>query len=192
MDTKKQKALKTFRIEIFESLRRFERTDMSDSSRPGMKSIKTIQEPTVERPPDVVWYDQVAHYPTVITINFLQYNYDTRKTKRRDDPELQDAFHDFEDEIRRILHATKNEIGQEIKNHDQLLLQDIKENLDMLTTDTEELRREVAGITREFSVIKEEFASLRASVEFTSNQYDGINKKLSSLSNVIKNLNFKD
>ncbi|CAH2089682.1 unnamed protein product [Euphydryas editha] len=67
MDTKKQKALKIFRIEIFESLRKFERTDMSDISRPAMKSTKTIQKPAAERPPDVVRYDQFAHYPTVIT-----------------------------------------------------------------------------------------------------------------------------
>ncbi|CAH2096741.1 unnamed protein product [Euphydryas editha] len=111
-----------------------------------------------------------------------------RKTKRRDDSEFQDTFQDFKDEIRRTLHATKNEIGQEIKNYNQLLLQDIKENLDKLTTTTEELRRDVAGITREFSVIKEEFTSLRASVEFASNQYDDINKKLSLFSNDIKKI----
>ncbi|CAG5014108.1 unnamed protein product [Parnassius apollo] len=45
-------------MEIFESLRRYERTDMSDISRPGMKSTKTIQKPTAERPPDAVRLDE--------------------------------------------------------------------------------------------------------------------------------------
>lgn len=115
-------------------------------------------------------------------------NVTQRKTKKRDDSEPQDTLQDFKDEIRRTLHATKIEIAQEIKNCNQLLLQDIKENLNKLTTTTEELSREVAGITREFSVIKEEFASLRTSVEFASNQYDDINKKLSSFSNDIKKI----
>lgn len=115
-------------------------------------------------------------------------NITQRKTKRRDDSEFQDALQDFKDEIRCTLHTTKNEIGQELKNQNQLLFRDIKESLDKLTSTTEELRLEVAGITREFSVIKEEFASLRTSVEFASNQYDDINKKLSSFSNDIKKI----
>ncbi|CAK1593994.1 unnamed protein product [Parnassius mnemosyne] len=67
IDTKKRKSLKNFRMEIYESLRRYERNDMSDIRGPGMKSTKTIQKPAAERPPDAVRYDQVAHYPTIIT-----------------------------------------------------------------------------------------------------------------------------
>ncbi|CAH0714336.1 unnamed protein product, partial [Brenthis ino] len=67
-EAKKPKSLKTFRIEIFESLRRFERTNTSNISRTSVSSTKTIQRPVAERPPDAVRYDQVAHYPNVTPI----------------------------------------------------------------------------------------------------------------------------
>lgn len=64
-ETKKGKSLKSFRIEIFESLRRFERTDAGITNKTYRSTIKTIHKPVAERPPDVVRFDQVAHYPTI-------------------------------------------------------------------------------------------------------------------------------
>ncbi|CAH0718321.1 unnamed protein product, partial [Brenthis ino] len=49
-EARKPKSLKTFRIEIFESLRRFERTNTSNISRTSVSSTKTIQRPVAERP----------------------------------------------------------------------------------------------------------------------------------------------
>ncbi|KAH9635667.1 hypothetical protein HF086_001458 [Spodoptera exigua] len=65
-DTKKQKSLKTFTIEILESLRKFERTKTSDIGRLSSNSIATIQKPVAERLPDAERYDQIGHYPKII------------------------------------------------------------------------------------------------------------------------------
>ncbi|CAH2106257.1 unnamed protein product [Euphydryas editha] len=120
----------------------------------------------------------------------LESNITLRKNerKRKHGEELTDMFQDFKDDIKGTLQTWKLEFEQELKNLNKLFVNDIKEELNKLSSNTNDLKREVAGISRDFSVIKEEFLSLRSSVEFTSTQYDDMNTKLSAFSNDIKKI----
>lgn len=108
--------------------------------------------------------------------------------KRKHGEELTEIFHDFKNDIKNTLHTWKIEFEQEIKNLNKNAVEDIKVELNKLTSSTNDLKREVVGISREFSKIKEEFLSLRSSVEFTSAQYDDMNNKLSSYSDSVKKM----
>lgn len=113
----------------------------------------------------------------------------TNERKKKHGEELTtDMFRDFKDDIRSTLKTWKLEFEQELKNLKDLIVDDIKEELNRLSSNTSDLKREVAGIGRDFLIIKEEFLSLRSSVEFTSTQYDDINKKLSSFSYDVKKM----
>ncbi|KAF9810160.1 hypothetical protein SFRURICE_012193, partial [Spodoptera frugiperda] len=59
------KNLKKKRQRVLRTSRMFERTDAGITNKTYRSIIKTIHKPVAERPPDVVRFDQVAHYPTI-------------------------------------------------------------------------------------------------------------------------------
>jgi prefoldin subunit 5 len=122
--------------------------------------------------------------------------------KRKYEEDMSDAFKDFASEIKTTLHSWKDEIQGNMMQMNSGLESVLKTDLDKLNTSFSEIKAEISDMRQEYQEIKKSMQSLdlkhsntmqqvevlEKSVQFYSDQYELLNKKIESLETGKKNV----